>query len=288
MLIKNSLFAFALLFSIATTPLKLQAIKITNQDNNKTYIYSPCAPRHLGKWLCDTGQIIKGWFTNWNDISALSASSPFVIEEVLKQIKGTKILELGAGTGPITVEALQMLEVLERLNCYYAIECVEAHHAILQSKIDLVKKGWNAGCGYPTFNGITNKDTIYAEHAYFGKGWKPKITIPNEKFSTILSTLPVTRINIKNLRGILEAIVENIEDGGTFLWVSLNHAEEIGGWRAQCTGHAKEYWTRILLIEAFLAKYFTPVEKTWRANISTMLVFHATRNNVPFEKEKLD
>ena len=269
--------SFTLAFIVTTIQLPAKTLK--------TITYSPYSLSSWLNWADSTLDVLKVMVTDPTETSALTASNPFVVQEMILQINGTKVCELGAGSGPVTIPVLKALHDAGRLEHYHAIECMPKCISRLNKKIEKLKIGWNEGLFYKKYSGIGKEAPVYVEEAFFGQEWQtsvPNLFIPNEYFDTIISTLPWTQLSMDAMKGILNRSLELLKPGGKLLWISLLGARKVGKLKKAVQGlknpeAQKQYTEQLEFIDGWIKEHFDQTKTIIWSNCTPLTVYCATK-----------
>lgn len=289
-MIKRSILLTLLIIAISeSTSLKIYAENAetrqessTHKTNTTSDSYNAFSPSEWTDWMKHSLVLVAEMIKHPTETSALTASSPFAIKAILRSIKGTRICELGAGTGPVTIPALKMLHATNRLEHYHAIECIDKNHAKLTKKVERLKAGWKEGLISKEFKGIGINAPVYIENAFFGKEWKAKdVEVADGSIDTVVCTIPLMRLSKEQIEGILDRTLKLLKPDGTMIWISLLGARKRGAIEASLrSGNAdvgKQYFDKLTLIDSWISTNFNQKTETIWGNLTPMFVYTAQR-----------
>lgn len=94
-----------------------------------------------GSYLSDTVSIIFSVLKHPTEVAAFTASSPWVVDTILSNVKPENILEIGAGSGTISIPLLKNIQ----LNRYDGVELEPELFRVLTRRVNELPFGYN-GC----------------------------------------------------------------------------------------------------------------------------------------------
>ena len=138
-------------------------------------------------------------------IGALTPSSPWLVEEIVKKIpksnESLNILEVGAGTGIITRGIIKTLNNNDDLDI---VEINEELTEYLKSTLDIENKNVSITC-----SDIVDFDLF-------------------KKYDVIVSTIPFTQIPCEIVKKILDKYLSILKDQGTLIYIELLGSKQLG------------------------------------------------------------
>jgi len=231
------------------------------------------------KWCAETGGDFARWSVDsagiaWSMLNgqmdqtaAITASSPILAYRMCDFVKGdSKVLELGAGHGSLSVPVARMFAEKAEPTRFDIVECNEAFYNCLNARV--------AQFGKPNHE-------VYTYRMLFGAEWKPRdINDATGYYDTVLSTLPWTRMNADMQRTVQERITEVLKSKGKLIWVSLAGAKVLGAVKAAIKGDKElvEYSQEQLYFGAWIQENFESVTEhfvPW--NVTPMRVYVAIK-----------
>jgi phospholipid N-methyltransferase len=239
----------------------------------------------LWNYLKDTGAIV--WTclrhpSKIKEVSAFSASSPWVVQTVLSHVKFGDTLEIGAGTGTITEPLLEELlkntTHSQRIR-FHVVELNSRFYETLELKIiNLLTDGH-----YPVDIDIDADVSLYNEDFVL---WQPANIAADSAYhlyDTIVSTLPITRLPLSVVKEALTKVNRLIKPGGVFIYVSLLGARSLGyliGYIKAIFCHPEgwyKYKKKLAFIDQWLKENFDQEEVVVWRNFTPMRVYWAIK-----------
>ncbi len=229
----------------------------------------------FGDYVFDTLAIAWESMKHPNETAAFSASSPWVINAILKRVKPGNILELGAGPGTITIPLIErFFSASTARGCFDVVELQKNLFEKLKYKVD----------GLLTENKHKPLVSIYNEDFTI---WNPAgAGNMDEYYDTVISTIPLTRLPQDVIEKILTRAYRFLKPGGIFIYVSLAGARTFGYCGAffrelvtfgEHSCKNCEYLRKLAFIDQWIADGFTQEEELVWCNITPMRVYWATK-----------
>lgn len=242
-----------------------------------------CAMPQLNRWrmwVSDTLEILKSAVRDAAHIAAFSASSPYVVDEIVAHAPPGNTLEVGAGPGPVTRELVRRLFPDPYHREAYRLDVVEYtprlfakleerlgtylhHQQHSLARADFVE--WNSPIG--AFNGAGR-----------------------EFYDTVISTIPFVTLPLDVIQSIFTKIHGYLKPGGQFMYISLLGARTLGKARAElglflshptCYGDNLDsydlYYDKLRFIDEYIAAHYTQRTVLVKGNIPPMWVYVCTK-----------
>ncbi len=162
-------------------------------------------------YISDSVGVLKEFIKAPIDTSAITASSPWVVDNIIKEVGPGKILEVGAGPGNVTCE---LIKKLKEFGEDYNLDVVEPNEDMFKTLSDKVDD-----------LGI---ETVNLHNCFFCGDQCPfDVHEYAESYDTIISTIPITRLPKESIKKILTKIKTLLKPGGKFIYISFWAAETV-------------------------------------------------------------
>lgn len=224
------------------------------------------------RYFKDSGSIIWSCLKNPTEVAAFTASSPWVVREILSHVQAGNVLEVGAGAGSISVPLLKQC----RGRRYDGVEICPELFSDLRSHVALLQMPGKRSISWPTIH-LYNEDFVR---------WLPEgidELQANGFYDTVVSTVPITRLPAEVMQAILIKVNRLLKPGGVFIYVSLAGARSFGHWLGffkALFGQPEswqQYQGKLKFIDTWIQENFDQNEVlVWR-NITPMRVYWAVK-----------
>lgn len=226
---------------------KFTAATVSHQTNDldreettqSSTLRTPWMSSRWKQWVKDSKSIITAALKNPQEIAELTASSPCLVNQILKGLadsssKNPHILEIGFGDGTVTEEALHIIKD-------GSIDAIEADKNLYEhTKKRLQSSGVRFHCGYFPDDFIQPQDVDQYDH--------------------IICTVPFKMLPRDSVERILKKSRELLKPGGTFTYISLIGARSLGYIRDR----SHDYKKKLSLLDEWEARYFeSSVRLVW-------------------------
>ena len=242
-----------------------------------------CAMPQLNRWRMwfdDTREILKSAIKDTAHIAAFTASSPYVVDEIVSHVLPGNTLEVGAGPGPVTRELALRLFPNPYQREGYRFDVVEYTHSLFE----VLRRRLGTYLHYQQHS-LTCADFVVWESpigTFDGVG--------HEFYDTVISTIPFVTLPLDVIRSIFTKIHGYLKPGGRFMYISL--------WGARTMGKAKNelelfmchptsygdhldeyelYYDKLRFIDEYIAAHYTQETVLVKWNIPPMWVYVCTK-----------
>lgn len=208
----------------------------------------------------DSWEIMSMLVKDPKHVAAFTASSPWLVREVVKKVTETKkissrrILEIGFGPGTVTQGIINNLKKDDRLD---AVEYLKSLYDFTSKKFPQTK--------YPNVH----------LHCSAFQNWEPASM---QLYDAIVCTVPFTKLGYGTVKGILEKSLKLLKPGGTFSYISLIGAQTIGHLKID-SKERDEYKNVLKTLKEWKDTHFTGKKESVFLNITPCWVYHLTRNS---------
>lgn len=225
-------------------------------------------------YLKDTGAIVVSCLKHPTQVAAFSASSPWVVDTILRHVKPGNVLEVGAGAGTISLPLLERCQG----HRYDGVELCPELFDKLQTKVALLRMPEERLLAWGQIF-VAQGDFIH---------WVPEGVGEEQMngfYDTIVSTVPITRLPREAMEAILTKVNRLLKPGGVFIYVSLAGARSFGHWLGFVKtlfchpASWRAYKKKLKFIDSWLKENFDQEEVlVWR-NVTPMRVYLATKKH---------
>lgn len=208
------------------------------------------------------------------ETSAITASSPWAVDAMIKDVEPGNILEIGAGPGTVTFELVKKLEGLGK-----------GYH------LDVVEQNEKMFCKLCNNLLALNQEQAFKQgsvslyNCFFGGSECPfDVRKYADLYDTIISTIPITRLPKESIEQILNKIRVLLKPNGKFIYISLWGAKKTRTWYKRLESKIKKkpeiyekYKEQVRFTEEFTNKHFDQSEILVNLNFTPMRIYFATK-----------